>query len=447
MKRILTSLSLVALSTGAFAVNGTIFGNYVCHIQGPTRTGGAVPAPRSITTNVNGEPQRSDATTGDALFNGFALGSQGFVKMKFDVAIAPNAAGADFKLWETTWTPGPVNANSELAEVFVSQDGANYVSLGTQFRDSDWEIPAGWDFVSDIKVMDRTNPDPLALNTDGDDFFDVDGIEGYVEYVQRAPAPCGIIQKFCKDGSMIHPLRSMPAKMNVAENNDATGQLNFFSLGFGGEVCFNLGRQVFDEAGVEISVYETTWKNMPCPNYPETVNVYVSPDNSTWTDLGPLCKDGNIDFIGAVVSAQFLRLVDVSAPGLFDAKADGYDVDGIVVRPPSQGLPCGGNRVAVKSFEPNFTDGSIIPESMPSMSVVGNPVTTNLKLQFTVAEEGGMNLIIRNHMGQEVSRTIYNGQLFSVDEVSIPMDKMASGVYFVTLEAKSYKEVVKFVKN
>jgi hypothetical protein len=367
--------------------------------------------------------------------------------MKFDVAIAPNAAGADFKLWETTWTPGPVNPNSEQAEVYVSQDGANYTSLGTQFRDSDWEIPAGWDFVTDIMVADRTNPDPAALNNDGDDFFDVDGVEAYVEYVQRAPAPCGIIQKFCKDGSLIHPLRSIPAKMNVAENNDNTGQLNFFSLGFGGEACFNMGHQVFDEPGNEINVYETTWKNLPCPNYPETVRVLVSTDNAAWVDLGPLCKDGGIDFNGAIVSAQYLKLVDMTNPALFDAKADGYDIDGIVVRPTTPALPCGGNRIAVKSFEPNFTDESMIPESMPTLSVVGNPVSSNLKLQFTVAEEGGLDLIIRNHMGQEVSRTTYNGQLFSVDEVTIPMDQMASGVYFVTLVGKSYKEVVKFVKN
>lgn len=437
------------MSTGAFAVDGTIFGNYVCHHQGPNRFGGPVDPSRSVTSKVNGEPQRSDAPSSDADFNAFSLGAAGFVKMKFDVAIAPNAGGADFKLWETTWIPVALNANSEQAEVFVSQDGANYTSLGTQFRDSDWEIPAGWDFVTDIMVLDRTNPDPAALSNDGNDFFDVDGVEAYVEYVQRAPAPCGVIQKFCKDGSPIHPLRSMLSKMNVAENNDNTGQLNFYSLGFGGEACFNMGHQVFDEPGAEIAVWETTWKNKPCPDYPETVQVLVSPDNANWTDLGPLCKDGTIDFNGMILSAQYLKLVDVTNAGLFaDPKADGYDIDGIVVRPPTQPLPCvaGAPRKSVE-FSPEFNDNSIVPEAMPTLSVIGNPVSSNLKLQFTIGEKEGLDLIVRNHMGQEVSRMHHNGELFSVDEVSIPMDQMAAGVYFVTLESKSYKEVAKFVKN
>lgn len=445
MKKVLATLSLAALSTGAFAVNGTIFGNHVCHSQGPNRLGGPVSPTRSVFTRVNGEPQRSDIPVAEPMFNAYSLGSQGFVVLMFDVPVAPNPAGADFRLWETTYEPMALNANSEQAEVYISQDGSNFVSLGMKFRDSDWELPAGWDYVSYVKVVDRTNPDPSASNTDGDDFFDVDGVEGFVVYNPRALPPCGIMQGTCKDGSPIHPLRSNPAKMNVAEMNDGTGQLNFFSLGFHGYACFNMGRQVFDEPGAEVAVYETTWMNQPCPNYPETVRVYASADGGAWTDLGPLCKDGLVDFNGAIANAQYLKLVDITDESLFDPKADGYDIDGIVVRPPTQGSPCGSNRRAV-SFDQKFNDDSNIPESMPTLTVLGNPVGSSLKVSFTVGEEN-LNFIVRNHMGQEVSRMNYKGNLFSVDEVSIPMDNVAAGVYFITLEAGSYKEVAKFVKN
>lgn len=446
MKTILTALSLVALSTGAFAVDGTIFGTHVCHLQGPTRLGGPVPPERSVVERMNGEPQRSDVWA--APFNAFSLGKRGFAKLRFDVAIAPNPAGPDFKVWETTYLIEAENPNSERAEVFVSQDGTNYTSLGINARDSNWELPMGWEFATHVMVADRTNPNPAATNDDGNDFFDLDGVEGYVGYVQLAASPCGVIQKFCKDGSPVHPLRSQVFKAYVPQMSDA-GFINFFTLGFGGEICFNMGRQVFDEPGAEVAVYETTFQNQPCPNYPETVEVYASADNVSWTDLGPLCKDGSVDFNGLIVNAQFLRLVDISDPALFSSpKADGYDIDGIVVRPATPAnVDCGPPPRRAISFENKFNDDSNIPESMPTLNVIGNPVSSTLKVQFTIGEAEGIDLIVRNYMGQEVSRIHHNGELYSVDEVSLPMDNMASGVYFVTLEGQTYKEVAKFVKN
>jgi hypothetical protein len=104
----------------------------------------------------------------------------------------------------------------------------------------------------------------------------------------------------------------------------------FVSLGFnqspvGGQLVVAFNSPVYNGLGDDLKVYEITGGE----NYPdEKVSVAVSNDNSNWTDVGVVVRDGSVD-LGSVSSANYVKLSGVSVRADFASDADNYDVDAV----------------------------------------------------------------------------------------------------------------------
>ena len=150
------------------------------------------------------------------------------------------------------------------------------------------------------------------------------------------------------------PPRSIPSHALVAEQSDITGDMNFFSLGFGGQIVLRSDEWVGNGPGNDFTVFETTWGDPTCrPSNSEQALVEVSEDGVNWITPGFVtnglggaynaCYNGSFD-ISPLNKIQYVRITDRTNPDwrVTGDGVDGYDVDGISVNyvlPPSAGTP------------------------------------------------------------------------------------------------------------
>jgi hypothetical protein len=150
------------------------------------------------------------------------------------------------------------------------------------------------------------------------------------------------------------PARSVPSKALVSEQSDITGDMNFFSLGFGGQIVLRSDEWVSNGPGNDLTVFETTWGDPNCrPTNSEQALVELSEDGINWITPGALtvgpggsynaCYNGSFD-ITPLTKIQYIRITDRTNPAwnVQGDGVDGYDVDGITVNyalPPSFNTP------------------------------------------------------------------------------------------------------------
>lgn len=157
----------------------------------------------------------------------------------------------------------------------------------------------------------------------------------------------------------------------------------FVSLGFtdqptGGELVLAFDQPLHNGTGPDVKVFEVTGGD----NYPdEHIKVSVSNDNSTWSDVGVVIRDGTVD-LGANPYANYLKLTDTSDKNAFESTADGFDVDAVQALqlvPPM----CSVTNVAEATF--NITVNEVIV-----------PVTTTAQTTTTIdaqsCEEGSFKI-------------------------------------------------------
>jgi hypothetical protein len=424
-----------------------------CFQQGPNRAGGAVVPSRSdVSKTIVAEKSDSPGP-----INFYALGFGGFVTLKSSCPVK-NGAGNDITLFETTWGSPAQYPTGERALVYASQDGINYVSLGLAVYNASFDLgAAGLSWARYFRIQDVSNQaEPL---NPGDDAFDVDGIavlNGFTAEDAPTPNPnmgpgvysyCGGTQGKTKAGNNVPAIRSDVTKaFGVPQNNDT---YNFYSLGMGGDACFKFGYAVFDMPGPDIQVVETSFGSPACPKYPEKTEVFVSYDGSNWNSLGILCLDGTVDLTLANSGISYIKLVDVSNPANFGGAGDGFDIDAILGlgsvgnTPPCPQVTNGRQAVSEPIV---FADQNGVPDEIESLQVIGNPVADQINLRFTMVAENA-ELIVHNHMGQQIISQSLNSKLWDLKEINLSAEKLAPGVYFVTLDSKVSKETVKFVKK
>ena len=150
------------------------------------------------------------------------------------------------------------------------------------------------------------------------------------------------------------PARSVPSQALVPEQSDITGDMNFFSLGFGGQIVLRSSDWIMNGPGNDFTVYETTWGDPSCrPTNSEQALVEVSEDGVNWVTPGTLttgpggvynaCYNGSFD-ISPLMKAQYVRITDRTNPDwrVNGDGVDGYDVDGISANyemPPAGSTP------------------------------------------------------------------------------------------------------------
>lgn len=135
--------------------------------QGLTINGNPVPANRSDWTKVLGPPQG-----GDAVGSFYSLGMGGDIVLHFGAPVA-NLSGNDIRLTETSYGNPSCNQYPEQAELFASQDGVNWFSLGVNCLDGEYDLGAlDWAFY--FRVLDVS---PSGYTGGSGDGFDIDAVE------------------------------------------------------------------------------------------------------------------------------------------------------------------------------------------------------------------------------------------------------------------------------
>ena len=238
-------------------------------------------------------------------------------------------------------------------------------------------------------------------------------------------------------GTPITPARSNPAlALGAPEGTDV---INFVSLGFGGQIVLKFPVVInVNPAANELRVTETTFGSPACPSYPERAEFEGSLDGVTWTSLGEICLDGelNIDAAGPI---QYLRITDISDVLAFSGVDDGYDVDGIETI----------NSLCpeASSERARYAD-NVTSNEVTKLAVAPNPVNSTAILTIPTGDrDNTVTVTVNNINGQQVSIERFNVASSSVVNHVLDMSALSNGLYFVTVATNNTTEVIKVVKN
>jgi len=142
---------------------------------------------------------------------GFTAPEKGtaFITLGFDNPVC-NGVGNDLAidLFEITKEPYP----PEKVNVFVSQDNVNYVFAGTVTKDGTVGVPAQFQFVNFVKIVDVTDKTLFIGQTPDIDAYDLDGVKSLQPATVCSPLT-GTIE-ICKSGANGMSGRSFQFSLN-----------------------------------------------------------------------------------------------------------------------------------------------------------------------------------------------------------------------------------------
>ncbi|RYF37884.1 MAG: T9SS type A sorting domain-containing protein [Chitinophagaceae bacterium] len=334
-KRLLTSAAAVVL--GVYAPNAVAQEGQGCYAQevlayssGTLKNGGAISEDRMMADRALGVPQN------DNTMNFVSLGYGGSLTLGFGGAIT-DGPGKDIYVVETSFASNDCLSDGiERAQVYLSQNGTDFVWAGELCRDGSVDIAAAG---LDYAVAIRIDNDASSTTPDG---YDVDGVyavNGCGEIPAMGCFATNVVefmQGLKENGQPItDPIRIDPSKaLGMPENDRSNGADNFVSLGAGGWLILEMGAAnnfiVTDNGpGADIRVYETTWGNMSCNQYPEYAEISVSANGTNWYSLGTHCQSSNIslDIDAAVPGGVRVRYVKIQT--MESTTEDNFDVDGV----------------------------------------------------------------------------------------------------------------------
>ena len=442
-----------------------------------------VPA-RGISGNALGAPQNDDGGT----INFVSLGFGGSITLAFSQPFG-DGEGIDLSISETSFGNPSCGAYPEYADVFVSQDGCNWVQVAdNQCHNFDVELPDNISWGLYVRIVDASNPASFKGN---DDAYDVDGVTAY--YLSSVvPSSGSDVYPVAFSDYIVGNLKgpgatntNTPATNRKNPNNaigspstsDASGAIVFTSLGLDnpstsaieGQITLRFDYTIFDRPGADITVYETTWgdkfTSTNCANYPEIAEFWGSNDGVNWTLLnadptnepaeaykggpGRLCRDGFLDIssmpeTGGARTLRYVRIFDKSIrAGNFPNSADGYDVDGLVAK---KGCPTTGS-----GGKMGYVDQVNTPDEDPGMffaDVFPNPATDYITVSLeTAAEEQAYRINVIDVTGRVVMTSSLTAGASAFVNHSMAVSELPSGVYVVVVEGNSYKTMQKMIKR
>lgn len=399
--------------------------------------GSFVSVGRSNPAKALGMPEGTDTE------NFVSLGFGGDITLKFGSPIK-NGDGNDLRIVETTFGGIGCNRYPESINVFASQDGCNFVFLGGDCQDTDLDLGSlAW--AQYIKIVDVSPVDGAYQGTPIADAYDLDGIlclNGFEENPVLAAVPVGATEVVSytagprKNGTPVTPARTNPA--NALGAPQGTDVINFVSLGFGGQLTLKFPFVIFDNPdGTDLRITETTFNNPSCDAYPEEAEIEGSLDGENWISLNTICLDGEID-INAAGTIQYIRITDRTPASSFNGSADGYDVDGVVVI----------NQDCSNDNDNRYGDNVNTPDEVTSIDVFPNPFQNEINLVIgTGDQDNTATIVVSNYLGQQVSADKLNVASSSTVNHMINMSAFNSGVYFISVETNSTREVIKVVKQ
>ncbi|MBG6133098.1 exonuclease III [Aquimarina sp. EL_43] len=153
-----------------FVNNDCSGASVVAFNQGKRKDGGRISRLRSKTKRALGTPREK------RYFNFVSLGFGGSITIELNNEIFDNVDTNEFAVFESTgfFDNIPCNYYPESAEVFASQDGIEFVSLGTTCQDGEFDLATGnLRSAKYIKVVDTSDKASFPWFADG---YDLDAI-------------------------------------------------------------------------------------------------------------------------------------------------------------------------------------------------------------------------------------------------------------------------------
>lgn len=302
----------------------------VNYTAGTLSNGGAISADRQHADRALGVPQNDNTN------NFVSLGYGGSLTLRFDGAIL-DGPGKDIQVVETSFASNDCLSDGiEQALIEVSNDGVNFISLGTLCRDGAVDISAaGLTYVTHIRI---SNDDAATTTPDG---YDVDGVyalNGCGDIPQQGCYAVTAVEYYqgpLRNGNPItDPIRIDHTKaLGMPENNRSNGADNFFSLGKGGWIILEMGDFIVTDGtpAADLRVYETSWGNPSCSAYPEYADIAVSPNGTNWYDVATVCQSGNIslDLDAAIPGGVHVKYVRIATNDVLGSTDDYFDLDGV----------------------------------------------------------------------------------------------------------------------
>ncbi len=142
--------------------------------------------------------------------------------------------------------------------------------------------------------------------------------------------------------------------------------------------------------------------------------------------------------IGDVGAIQYLRISGISAPSAFGGSADGYDVDRIVVI----------NSLCAPTSSARYADDVTLPNEVIGIEVYPNLFTHETIVSITTGDlDNTATAVVNNFLGQVVRSERVNVSSSSVINHYMNFSGLKPGVYFITVEKNTSREVVKAVKQ
>lgn len=431
----------------------TISGSAVTNYSpGKRKDGTLIPAQFANPANALGAPQSSDS---EGAINYVSLGFGGEITIQLSGMIANNE-GPDFRVSETTFTQQNCTRYPEKAEVYVSQDGCNFVCLGITCQDGSFDLAgSGLEWISYVKLHD-VSP---VLHPFGNDMqangYDLDGIAclsgaapaGSAANSTFTPGSPRTYENYLPANAATIPLsRRNPLNATGVPENNNGNPITFTSLGFGGEITLIFDYVVFDKEGPDLFVTETSGST----NYPEKAEYYGSACGSQWVllshteDGSVLTQDGWIDLAGDLYALKYIRIIDRSKRSQFNSTADGYDVDGITSINGSNCAITGGPTSNARFYQ---TETNVADEA-GSVNIFPNPFTNSATLNYTggsLAEK--VSLKVFNVTGQLVTSDVFMVQENQLNTKTFDFSILPSGIYFMEVAGSEGKEIHKLIKH
>lgn len=429
-------------------VCGVTASSVVSYQPAKRKDGTVLPAQFTVTGNALGTPTDSDQP---GPINYVSLGFGGEITLMLSDALA-DGPGDDFRIVETTYN-AKCNRYPERAEIFVSQDGCNFVCLGVTCHDGSFDLAgAGLEWIRYVKIHDISPITHPFSNDNQANGYDVDGIQCLSGLIAVDPQlndlyVAGSPRKYSNyipaNPSSIAPNRQIPENATGVPQGGNGNPVTFVSLGFGGEITLEFDYVVFDMEGPDLYVTETSGAS----NYPERAQFFGSSCGTEWVELGTtedgftLTQDGWIDFNGALYSLKYLRIVDRSARSQFGGGADGYDVDGVVAINSACGNT-GSISAKTAAVEYGFIDEPVMADVYP------NPFSSVVRINHLGSTDADL-LSVRIHTltGQLVYTTSMIASYNERNEKVVDLEFLPAGVYMIELQSAAGKVTRKVVKQ
>lgn len=435
-----TTFQKVKASGGAQCAPTTCYAEEVVLFNQQKRNDGTtIEEGRSNPAKALGMPEGTDTE------NFVSLGFGGEITLKFGSPIK-NGEGADVRVVESTFGNIACNRFPETIRAFASQDGCNFVYLGQRCQDADFDLGAlAW--AQYIKLVDVSDIDAPYQGNPIVDGYDVDGVmclNGFETNPVMATVSGGANQVVSYTPGMRKNGTPIPVARANAENAlglpQGTDVVNFVALGFGGSIVLKFNYVIFDNpTQPDLQIVETSYGNPTCPAYPERAEVEVSLDGINWVSIDVICQDGQIDVTSAG-TIQYVRITDRSAFSQFSGSADAFDLDGVVV--------INNNCGNTTENSARWSDNTTTADEVMVAEVFPNPFQNDLNLLIsTGSQDNKASITVSNYLGKIISSERINVASSSAIQHPLNVSNLSKGVYFISIETNSTKEVLKVVKQ